>query len=148
MVPYDCTQEGTEQNWEGELPNPLDITGDYSTGNPALASLRNTVKRLHYGSAQYYRKRYGWDNSDQNMSDDSLGTNNRYNTMCFAGHYAMYNPQTQRYDLVHTNTGHRGERIYAGCGRVWRGLAKLLDPVNYQGAFGGAPVRTLVTNAV
>ena len=149
LIPYDCAQSSqVEQVWESEIPNPLDITGDYAAGNPALAALRNTVKKLHYASALFYRSRFGWDNADQNMSDDSIGTSNRYNTLTFAGHYAMYNPVTQRYDLVHENTGHRGNRIYQGCGRVWRGLAKLLEPVNYVSQHGGAPIRSLVTNAV
>ena len=148
MVPYDCEQEGHNTEWESELPNPLDITGHYSDGNPALAALKNSVKRAHYACSQFYCRAFGWTNQDQNMSDDSLGTSNRYNTLVFAGHYAMYNPQTQRYDLVHENTGHRGNRIYAGCGRVWKGLAKLLEPVNHTSAFGGAPVRSMVTNAV
>ena len=148
LIPYDCTQEGGEQPWESEIPNPLDITGDYASGNPALSALRTSVRKLHYASALFYRHKFGWDNGDQNMSDDSLGTSNRYNTLTFAGHYAMYNPQSQRYDLVHENTGHRGNRIYQGCGRVWRGLAKLLEPVNYTSQHGGAPVRSLVTNAV
>lgn len=147
LVPYDCTQEGQGQTWENELPNPLDITGRYSS-NPALTMLNNTVRNNHYATAPFYSSRYNWDNSDQNMNDDSYGTSNRYNTLCFAGHYMMYNIQTQRYDLVHTNTGHRGDRIYAGCGRVWKGLAKLLEPVNYNTAHGGAPVRSLVTNSV
>ena len=148
MVPYDCDQEGHNPDWEQELPNPLDITGHYSDGNPALAALKNSVKKAHYASSLFYRNAFGWNNQDQNMSDDSMGTSNRYNTLVFAGHYAMYNPQTQRYDLVHENTGHRGNRIYAGCGRVWKGLAKLLEPVNHISAFGGAPVRSMVTNAV
>ena len=148
LVPYDCEQEGDQNQWEHELPNPLDITGSYASGNPALSSLKNSVKRMHYASANFYKRLHAWDNGDQNMSDDSLGTSNRYNTLTFAGHFAMYNPQTQRYDLVHENTGHRGNRIYAGCGRVWKGLAKLLEPVNHTSAFGGAPVRSMVTNAV
>ena len=148
MIPYDCEQEGVQEEWEQELPNPLDITGNYASGNPALTGLRNSVKRQHYASSRFYANQFGWDNNDQNMSDDSLGTANRYNTLVFAGHYAMYNPGSQRYDLVHENTGHRGNRIYAGCGRVWKGLAKLLEPVNHLSAFGGAPVRSMVTNAV
>ena len=148
LVPYDCTQDGTGQGWESELPNPLDITGDYSMGNPALASLRTAVKDTHYATARFYSQTFGWDNSDQNMGDDSTGTNNRYNTLCFSGHYMMYNMQTQRYDLVSMGTGHRGERVYPGCGRVWRGLAKLLEPVNYISSHGGAPLRTMVTNSM
>jgi len=33
---------------------------------------------------------------------------NRFNTMCFQGHTAYFNPTTGNHDLVQTNTGHWG----------------------------------------
>jgi hypothetical protein len=150
LVPYDSQQEGSQYApWEQELPNPLDITGNYSSGNPALETLKNSVQRRHYASSPFYTSLFGWDNSDQATLDpDSMGTNNRYNTLCFAGHQAMFNPASQRFDLVQENTGHRGNRIYAGAGKVWRGLAKLLEPQNFNTTHGGNPVRTMTTLAV
>lgn len=60
----------------------------------------------------------------------------------------MFSPITNRWDLVVSGTGHKGDRVYAGCGTVWKGLNKLLQPVNYTTVFGGAPVSNLVTMSV
>ena len=137
----------------------------------SMETLKNSVQRRHYASSPFYTALFGWDNSDQATLDpDSLGTNNRYNTLCFSGHQAMFNPVSQRFDLVQENTGHRGafeaptrglrtsrpepaprpagNRIYAGAGKVWRGLAKLLEPQNFNTTHGGNPVRTMTTLAV
>ena len=114
LMPYDCPSDGAAP-WERELPNPLDITGEYATGNPMLSSLKNSVTHKHYPCAKHYRALYEWNNDDQGTLDpESMGTANRYNTLCFQGHQAQYNPVSQRYDLVIENTGHRGNRIYAG----------------------------------
>ena len=138
-----------QYTWEQNLPNPLDITGDYAVGNPMLSTLKNSVKGLHYCGARFYSRLFGWTNDDQAAVDpDSVGTSNRYNTLCFQGHQAAFNPVSQRYDLTTENTGHKGNRIYAGCGAVWKGLQKLLEPVNYSSEHGGAPVRTITTLGV
>jgi hypothetical protein len=42
---------------------------------------------------------------------------------------------------VQTNTGHWGPRVYPGCGKVRRGLQKMLEPVNYTSAFGDSTAR-------
>jgi len=49
----------------------------------------------------------------------------------------MYNPSTRQFDAVIENTGHWGNRVYPGCGRVRRGLQKLLEPVQYNTLYGG-----------
>lgn len=41
------------------------------------------------------------------------------------------------YDLVIKNTGHWGDRVYPGCGKVRTGMAKLLEPVYYSNVYGG-----------
>ena len=147
LVPYDAPQEGSQfANWEQELPNPMDITGRYQMSNPALAQLGNSVQRDHYACSQFYRDLYGWNNDNGNaMDEESMGVSNRYNTLCFQGHQAAYDPTSGRYDLVTECSGHRGNRIYPGCGKVWRGLAKVLEPVNHKGNFGSGPNRSIVT---
>lgn len=91
LVPYDVPQDGSMRFfWEQELPNPLDITGDYAQGNPMLSTLRNSVRQLHYASAFFYRQFWNWSNDDTNAADvDSIGTNNQYNTLCFQGHQVI-----------------------------------------------------------
>jgi hypothetical protein len=40
-------------------------------------------------------------------------------------------------DLVVKNTGHWGDRVYPGCGKVRQGMAKILEPVHYKNIYGG-----------
>lgn len=148
IVPYDTAQSGSSAGWENELPNPLDITGQYSS-NPALAQLAANTNKSHYATAGFYRQMYRWQNEDEAAVDpDSTGLNNRYNTLTFQGHQAAYNPSTSRYDLVTPCTGHRGDRTYPGCGKVWKGLAKLLDPISYSTPFGATTNRVVTTMGV
>ena len=44
-------------------------------------------------------------------------------------------------DLVTENTGHWGNRVYPGCGRVRAGLQKQLEPVHYSSMYGGGGAR-------
>lgn len=53
------------------------------------------------------------------------------------GHQSMYNPSNGLMDLVIKNTGHWGDRVYPGCGKVRTGMAKLLEPVYYSNVYGG-----------
>jgi hypothetical protein len=150
LVPYDCPPDGGRVHaafWESEIPNPIDITGSYSSA-PSLAALASSSRGMHYATSRFYARMHNWSNSSAGMDETSMGLNNSWNTICFQGHQAMFNVRSKLYDLVRANTGHRGERIYAGCGRVWRGLAKLLEPVNFVQEHGGAPVRTITTMGV
>lgn len=201
MVPYECQPDPNctaDCDWEPEVPNPLDITGEYSS-NPALSNLAATTNKFHYASARYYARAFGWSNDEAAIDTGSMGVSNLWNTLCFSGHQNMYSPRTGLYDLVRTsrypaqfkhvsvskslpfalagasrhwpsrianvpgaclvfrnstffckkknNTAHM-LRNSQGCGRVWRGLAKLLEPVNYNSEMGGAAQRTLTTLAV
>ena len=146
LLPYDSQQQGDGEAWMSELPNPLDTSGQFDKNNPMLAPLAQGSSKWHYASAPFYSKVYKWDHSPMDAS--SMGTDNRYNSVVFQGHEALYNPSSQRYDIVIECTGHRGNRVYAGCGRVWKGLAKLLEPVNHSTTHGGAPLRTITTIGV
>ena len=57
--------------------------------------------------------------------------------MMFQGHQALYNPQSQLFDLVIKNTGHWGDRVYPGCGKMRSGMSKVLEPVYYNNIYGG-----------
>jgi hypothetical protein len=48
----------------------------------------------------------------------------------------MYDPHSGKYDLTIENTGHWGNRVYPGCGRVRRGMAKFLEDRAYN-VYGG-----------
>ena len=74
----------------------------------------------------------------------SFGTYNRFNTLVFQGHTAYFNVATSNYDLVQTNTGHWGPRVYPGCGKVRKGLMKALEPITYTSAFGDTSQRTMI----
>ena len=88
LVPYEA--EGSQSNgvWESELPNPMDITGKYERGNPALQMLNNSVKSEHYACAGFYAKKFAWNNELNTADTDTIGTDNRWNTLVFQGHQA------------------------------------------------------------
>ena len=134
LVPYDSPRQSGDY-FAGELPNPLDVTGAYSPTNPALEHL-NSGAASHYATAPFYRQYYSFNNSAPPDDYLQFGSYNRYNTLCFQGHQAMFNPATKNYDLVQQNTGHWGSRIYPGCGKVRKGLQKLLEPVSYTSIHG------------
>jgi hypothetical protein len=140
LVPYDGARSGGDY-FAAELPNPLDVTGAYSPSNPALESLGNS-RELHYASAQFYAQLHSWNNSAPSEYQQ-FGSYNRYNTLCFQGHQAMFNVATRNYDLVQLNTGHWGPRVYQGCGKVRKGLQKALEPVSYNSVHGESSNRSV-----
>jgi hypothetical protein len=113
-----------------------------------LSQLKSTTRSLHYATAPFYARMFMWQNTDDMSDPDSLGLANRWNTLCFQGHQQMSNSATGAYSTVCPNTGHKGDRIYPGCGRVWKGLAKSLQPQNFQTVFGsGGPTATITSMA-
>jgi hypothetical protein len=107
LVPYDSPrQEG--DYFMNEYPNPLDVTGLYSTTNPALEHMSSN-REIHYATAPFYGALHRFDNSTP-ADAMSFGSYNRFNTMCFQGHQAMFNPTSRTYDLVQQNSGHWGSR--------------------------------------
>jgi hypothetical protein len=120
-----------------EYANPIDITGRYS-GN--LAPLNDPdVSKLHFASAQFYSWLWNW--SEQSADQPSRchfdSADATPNSLCFQGHQSMYNPSNSMFDLVVKNTGHWGDRVYPGCGKVRQGMNKLLEPVYYNNVYGG-----------
>ncbi|KAK3249324.1 hypothetical protein CYMTET_41269 [Cymbomonas tetramitiformis] len=107
--------------------NPISVTGTFEP-HTCLSS----IKTPHYSTCMAYHNFYNFHpqtapNGDMPYFDSA----SRGNTMCFQGHQASYNHNSGYLDRVTLNTGHWGERIYPGCGKVRRGLSKYLEPVNY-----------------
>jgi len=108
--------------------NPIDITGRFAS-HTCLTS----IAEPHFSTAERYSRLHNFYSTPSPSGDlpyfDSAG---RGNTICFQGHQASYNHITGHLDRVTLNTGHWGERVYPGCGKVRRGLSKYLEPVNYN----------------
>jgi len=122
--------------------NPLDVTGAFATNVPHLQNLDNevgnTAMKKHYPGAAYYAAMWGMNNSAQRMQTEYISSQmNEHNTLCFQGHQTTYNHHSHKFDLTTVNTGHFGDRIYPGCGRVRRMAGqKYLEPVSYTNSFG------------
>ena len=118
-----------------EYNNPVDITGRYSGDTHAL----NVDERLQFASAPFYRKLWNWGQHGQVAPGRSKfeTPDAAQNTVCFQGHQAMYNPQSSMFDVVIKNTGHWGDRVYPGCGKVRQGMQKVFEPVQYKNVYGG-----------
>jgi hypothetical protein len=135
-------------NTIGQYPNPMDITGKFANGVPHLANLDLEVGNPngyeHYPGASVYSFLWGMSNQTQTLQQEyTYAEYNSNNTLCFQGHQQMYDPESKKFDLTTVNTGHFGDRIYAGCGKVRRGHMKYLEPVSYTSQFGG--VKTHIT---
>ncbi|KAK3255174.1 hypothetical protein CYMTET_35647 [Cymbomonas tetramitiformis] len=117
--------------------NPLDVTGAF-----AAHTCLNNIKTPHYSTARAYGARHAFYSMTPPNGDlPYFDSENRGNTICFQGHQASYNHNSGYIDRVTLNTGHWGERVYPGCGKVRRGLSKFLEPVNYSNArVGGGGV--------
>jgi hypothetical protein len=126
-----------------EYPNPIDITGQYSGDCQAL----NVDGKLHYASAPFYRHLWNWGSQGTvPMGRNKFDTPDAVmNTVCFQGHQSMFNPGTSMFDVVIKNTGHWGDRVYPGCGKVRSGMQKTFDAVNYNNVYGGGGSMTGVT---
>jgi hypothetical protein len=98
----------------------------------------NVGGRLHYPGAGYYANIWRMNNTAQTHTSEFVQLSLAHdNTLVFQGHQMAYNPNTKAYDLTTTNTGHFGERVYPGCGKVRRmANQKYLQPVSYTTAFG------------
>lgn len=144
------TSEGTTSvSALGQYANPLDITGKFANGVPHLANLDmeigNPQGLEHYPGASFYAMTFGMNNSNQTFNSEYVYAEmNTQNTICFQGHQTMFNPAENKWDMTVTNTGHFGDRIYAGCGRVRRGQMKYLEPVSYTTQFGSTKSLTVV----
>ena len=133
LVPYQRTA----------YPNPMDITGSFYD----RVRGEKTSKILHYPSAKFYSKYWGWSNEQQESPNEAKYTSERgtMNTVCFQGHQAMFSPNTGSYTQVIENTGHWGRNVYPGVGKVRAGLASAIQQVSYSEAYGGAAQQSHVT---
>ncbi len=125
----------------GDYANPLDITGRLPSDK--AASGRDL---MHYATAPFYKSYWQFDN--QNFSDGSEShyhnNANRVNTICYQGHQSMYSIADRTFSLVIKNTGHWGDRVYPGCGKIRNGFAKALEPVSYSNIYGGGGTSAMV----
>jgi hypothetical protein len=119
-----------------EYNNPIDITGAYSGD---LHPLGVDDTGLHYASAGFYKAYWNWSENSAPLAGRSKfdTPDSAFNTICFQGHQSMYNPSNSMFDLVIKNTGHWGDRVYPGCGKVRQGMSKVLEPVHYNNIYGG-----------
>ena len=133
LVPYEGNGAKDTMQSTSEFPNPMSITGHFE--NSVLKVLEeNQGGGPHYPSASFYRSFWRWvEAADPDHSDKMYEVPATLNTVCYQGHQQAYNPSTYQYDIVTTNTGHWGEKIYPGCGKVRRGVEKMLQPVTYAG---------------
>ena len=132
--------------------NPMDVTGKFASNIPHLANLDaeigNTNGHLHYAGATFYAHLWQFSNSSQRLNNDYVYAEvHGDNTVCFQGHQTAYNPAKGDFSFTTVNTGHFGDRVYAGCGKVRRMAGqKYLEPVSYTSAFGAT--KNLVTIGV
>lgn len=150
LVPVcDSGSEDGPVSSAGGYFNPMDVTGKFATNVPHLANLDAEVgngnNELHYPSAQFYSHVWQMNNSTQRLETEFVYAQvNSHNTLCFQGHQTTYNPVSKTFDMTTINTGHFGERVYPGCGKVRRGAMKYLEPVSYTMAFGARKSHTVV----
>ena len=150
LVPY-ISDGDNYDTFHTEIPNPMDTTGKFSNNAPQLVALDNADgNRRHYATADFYSRTYQFNN--ENTNDVGLGAQgyvydevNRYNTVCYQGHQSGYNVSSGTFDLVTEGTGHWGNRIYPGCGKVRKGLVKTLEPITYTTMFGVRTEQTKVS---
>ncbi|KAK3285651.1 hypothetical protein CYMTET_6757 [Cymbomonas tetramitiformis] len=108
--------------------NPISVNGRFED-HTGLTSMREP----HFSTSNTYKGFYNFHEQTPPSGDmPYFDTASRGNTVCFQGHQASYNHCSGYLDRVTLNTGHWGERVYPGCGKVRRGLSKYLEPVNYH----------------
>ena len=145
----DCSMYGSIDDIEGkhsmfvciapyqaeEYANPLDITGR----DRALGA-SNMTDTTQYATADFYCKYWGEEWSQDSRPNDkeyAWDVEQQRNTECFQGHQSMFNPNTKLHDIVTTNTGHWGPRVYPGCGKARNGMTKVLEEVHFNNVLGG-----------
>ena len=150
LIPYIADGDSYDAQFHSEMPNPLDTTGQFSNNAPQLVALDNADgNRKHYATSDFYARTYQFNN--EQTHDVGLGAQgyvydevNRYNTVCYQGHQSGFNISSGTFDLVTEGTGHWGNRVYPGCGKVRKGLVKTLEPISYTTSFGVRQEQTKV----
>ena len=124
-----------------EYPNPLDLTGSFGGRWTALdkdAAEDGRANGGHFPTSSFYTALWGWSHEDAMEEKAEAFTESlNLNTVVFQGHQALYNPHNSLFDLVVKNTGHWGDRVYPGCGKIRSGMAKALESVYYNNIYGG-----------
>ena len=139
LIPYLADGEQFDASYASELPNPMDSTGSFSKNQPHLSALDNDIGNVkHYATSDFYSRVYQFSNDapDTATAGYVYAELNRYNTVLYQGHQAGFNRSTGNFDLVTEGTGHWGNRCYPGCGKVRKGLVKVLEPITYTTEFG------------
>ena len=112
-----------------DLPNPLDITGDFNGGGDGSA-------KAHYSQAASYRKTFNLSEHQRDVGEPDVFLERQVhqNTICYRGHQFSFDVNTGHHSAVTVNTGHWGPDVYPGCGRVRAGEMKYLEKKNYTPA--------------
>jgi len=155
MVPVSgAASEDATSSAGGGYFNPMDITGSFASATmPHLSNLDAEVGNgngaTHYPGAAFYSLVWRLSNKAQrNYVAEYVPLSVAHdNTLCFQGHQMAYNPGSKAFDLTTVNTGHFGDRVYPGCGKVRRmANQKYLQPISFTTAFGAsAQVTSIIT---
>lgn len=90
-----------------EYPNPMDVTGKFARERKPLNECDDEGNcALHYPTAGFYDKYWGFQSDEYSTDDDSrfVCGSGAMNTMVFQGHQSLYNPSSGLFDLVIKNT--------------------------------------------
>jgi hypothetical protein len=143
LVPYEGTGSEDVMQTKNEFPNPMSITGQFEHTILAAMQTQEQKDTPHYPSAGFYKNFWRWVSpADPDHSERMYDVSATLNTICYQGHQQNYNPSTGQYDIVIANTGHWGDKIYPGCGKVRRGVEKMLQSVTYAGSVTPYPNAT------
>ena len=84
LVPYDSrNSDPADCAWMCDYPNPMDITGQFST---ARAAPCGTTDQMHYASAAFYSRLWKWNHSQSPGPDmPYFSTYSKWNTVCYQG---------------------------------------------------------------
>jgi hypothetical protein len=110
--------------------NPISLTGSFARDN-----VPNSFR--HYIGAEWYSAKWRFKDSTD-VDDNELikydQTHREANSVCFRGHQFSYSQVTGGFTNITRNSGHFGEDVYPGCGRVRSGAGKIFEKQNYISA--------------
>jgi len=114
----------------------LDITGRYDS---SICGGVTDESPYQWPTADIYAEYWGWSHPSTatrpNPDDYTADSVPQYNTICVQDHQRNFLHEGHgrgKFDKVIANRGHWGSRVYAGCGRVRRGVETHLKPVKYE----------------
>jgi len=107
--------------------NPISLTGSFARDN-----VPNSHR--HFEGAEWYAAKWNFKDSTD-VDDNELirydQTHREANTVCFRGHQFSYSQISGGFSSVTRNSGHFGEDVYPGCGKVRSGAGKVFEKQSY-----------------